>query len=249
MNRIPSGSPKSKAVGLTTAATATATASLWSASLWGVLLWVPVVACLGCGAAPTTTPPPPTTTTTASSAPVAPLATLTSKAFPTAPGEPPFKWIRSQRMQVRFALPNRAGWVQRKGRSSFLLFDHVATRSQLAIATWQADANMNQQRCEERARLLRDLPQRLDNIATTRREAPGDFNTRTDVGVQADNDGNLQGSVLAIGAQGRHCFVFAYETKNAPGSEAEEHVAARLATMQSLSLDKLKLLSSIDDLR
>ena len=207
------------------------------------LLALALLLALGCGGPPTSGTP--NATSAPSSAPrrsrtTMPPAALPTRAFPSQAGGAAYKWVLSQRLGLRFALPDRPGWVLRRVRSRFLLFDHAASSSHLAIALWTGDGNMNQARCEERARLYRDLPKRSQNLSTTRLERPGTFNTRSDVGVESRDDGSIRGTLLAIGASGRRCFVFAFETEDV-GEAAEEQVAARLATMHSLTLEKMQL--------
>ena len=196
---------------------------------------------MGCG--PQQQPPPAPVPTQVASVRPAPKPALVT-AFAVPPGEPAYKWVLSQRLQLRLALPDRRGWVMRKERSSFLALDHAASSSSLAVSVWHAHDNMSPDKCEERARLLRDLPERAQGLSEATLQVPRGFSTRMDAGVEALSDGALRGYLLAFGALAKRCFVFAFSTQ-AQGPKAEEQVGARLATMQSLTLERLELKSQL----
>ena len=189
-------------------------------------------------------PKPLPATTANPTAAAASSAALSHVAFPTAPGTPAHKWVISPRLQLRFALPDRDGWSRRRGRSRFLLFDHGKSDSHLAILLWTGDENMNHNKCETRARLFRELPARAHTLVTTRLAVPAPFHTRAEVGIHSRHDGTVDGYVLAFGAAGRRCFMLAFDT-HATGAGAPRRVADRLATIQSLTLEKMQLRSGL----
>src|SRR5690606_23748537 len=162
----------------------------------------------------------------ASPPPAAPATT--SSPFPVGPGEPAFRTVRSQRFQLSFPLPDRAGWSLEKERgSSFLVMHHASTGSALVVRRWLEHAPMNRARCEEAARLIRDLPEREGQLASEYLDVPPGFDTRVDVGA-AEAPAGPEGWLLVFGASGRRCFAFVYTTA-ATGPAAEEVVADRLA--------------------
>lgn len=121
--------------------------------------------------------------------------------------------------------------------------DHAATRSRLIARIWQEGENMSRQRCEEVARLLRDLPT-ADRVIDERLvEVPAGFDTAVEVGFSdaapAVAAAPLAGHVLAFGASARWCFAFAYTTQ-AEGNGAERTVGDRLAVIQGLTLEGLE---------
>lgn len=178
-----------------------------------------------------------------SSPPVATVADAsTFEPFPTALGEPRYKRVLSQRFQLSVPLPDRAGWrMVREKKSSFLVLDHAATSSRLVLRLWREGDNMDRQRCEERSRLIRDMPVRGRPIDSRVIQVPQGFDTIIDVGFSATQPGDpIGGYVLAFGAEGRRCFGFTYDTQ-ASGGDAERIVGDRLAVIQSLTLEGIEL--------
>ncbi len=161
--------------------------------------------------------------------------------FPAPAGEPAYKRVVSPRLGLSIPLPDRSGWTLTREKSSFVVFEHTATRSRLQLSMWREDVRMNRERCEERARLLRDLPTRLGaTIASRFLDVPEGFDTRVDVGFDATGDeAPLAGWVVAFGGLGRECFALAFTT-TALGDDAERIVGDRLAVIQTLTLEGLE---------
>lgn len=158
-------------------------------------------------------------------------------AFPSPAGEPKFKRVVSKRLRLSIPLPNRSGWKLKREKSMFVVLEHAATSSKLLVALWREDELMNRQRCEERARLLRDLPQRADVLSTRLLPVPKEFDTQVDVGFDtAGEAAPLHGYALAFGGLARECFAFVYTTM-ASGEGRERIVGDRLAVMQTVALE------------
>ncbi len=177
--------------------------------------------------------------------PKAPGPAAELSAFPVPPGEPRYRRVLSKRLQVSLPLPDRKGWTLVRDRSSFLVMAHEATSSSLIVRVWRERENMNRARCEERVRMIRDLPVRGREINRRLMDLPADFDTQVDVGFAASPPGEpLAGYLLAFGGHARRCFAFAYET-TALGPQAEQTVADRLVVIDGLTLEGLELRSDI----
>ena len=144
-------------------------------------------------------------------------------------------------MRLSIPLPNRSGWKMKPQRSSFLVLEHAATASTLLVGLWREDDRMNAETCETRARLLRDLPKRSDNVLSSDTVAvPEEFNTQVDLGFRQEKEGApLSGWALAFGGLGRECFAFIYTT-TAAGDGAERIVGDRLAVIKTLTLEGIE---------
>jgi hypothetical protein len=200
-----------------------------------LLLALAFAACSSSAAMPPDEPPPPPAPTPP---PIVAPAPTQSLPFPVAPGEAPFRTVRSQRFQLSLPLPDRAGWsLDPEKGSSFLVMRHAATASTLVVRRWLAQAPMNRARCEEAVRLIRDLPAREGELASRFLDVPPGFDTRVDVGAAAGPEGP-QGWLLAFGASGRRCFAFVYTTE-ATGPDAEQVVGDRLAVIQTMVLERI----------
>lgn len=169
-----------------------------------------------------------------------PPSTPLLDAFPSPQGEPKFKRVLSKRLKLSIPLPNRSGWVMKREKSSFLVLEHAATSSTLLVGLWREDTMMNRQRCEQQARLLRELPRRDGEVlSTVDVHVPAGFDTRIDVGFVATGEQPLAGWALAFGGLARECFAFVFTT-TAAGDDAERIVGDRLAVMQTLALEGLE---------
>jgi hypothetical protein len=199
-----------------------------------------LVALLGCGAcnnggptAPRAAPPPPRTT----AAPSAP------EPFPAAADEPPYKRVLSKRQQLSIPLPGRSGWTLRRDPGTFLVLEHPGTSSLLLVAHWRESENMSAARCEERARLLRDLPERGRALDARTLHVPDGFDTTLDTGFSG-SEGELDAYALAFGAEARRCFAFVFTTR-ATGPEAERLAGDRLAVITGITLEGIEHVSDI----
>ena len=167
-------------------------------------------------------------------------------AFPTAPGAARYKRVMSKRMQLSIPLPDREGWVMVRDASSFLVLEHAATSSRLAVRVWREDDTTSRAGCEESVRRSRQVPERAHSIDSRAVDVPAGFDTHADVGL---GDGGpsapISGYLLAFGASARRCFALVYTTA-AEGTRAEQVVGDRLAVMQTLSLEGIRLKSDLD---
>lgn len=214
-------------------------------NLTQLILAVGVAVLAGCGPDPGTKAPAPVVPTRPLVAPEAPPPAAELSAFPASPGEPRYRRVLSKRHQVSLPLPDRKGWTLERDGSSFLVMKHGATSSSLVVRVWREQENMNRDRCEERVRRLRDLPDRGREINRRLADIPSGFDSQVDVGFAASPPGEpLAGYVLAFGAKARRCFAFAYETA-AGGPRAEQIVADRLLVIDGLTLEGLELRSDI----
>jgi hypothetical protein len=167
--------------------------------------------------------------------------------FPVPSGKPRFKRVVSRRFHLSIPLPDRDGWRMLEGaRSSFLAFEHAATRSLLLARVWQEDQAMDPVLCEERARLLRELPARGEALAEDTIAVPAGYDTRVEVGFApvegaAGAGGAVRGYLLAFGAAARSCFAFVYSTQSPASEAAASVVGERLAVIQTVSLEGVEL--------
>jgi hypothetical protein len=162
------------------------------------------------------------------------------EAFPRRAGEPPSRRVELRSMGISLELPDRPGWRIEARPQRTVAILHDETSSQLVIGMWSEIERMDPARCEERARALRELPERGDELAHDRLEVPAGFGTEVDVGMTARlPDAGYRGYLLAFGARDRRCFAFSYVTE-AIGKSAERIVGARLATVERLTLARIR---------
>ncbi len=206
--------------------------------------WLVAIVALASSACGTTETPPPEV----AHPPIASAAPTASPldAFPTPPGAPRYKRVLSQRMQLSIPLPQREGWSMLRERSSFLVLEHPATDSRLAVRLWREDDTQNRAKCEQHVRLARDVPLRGHTIDSRRLDVPAGFDTQVDTGLTdgAPSD-PVTGYVLAFGASARRCFAFVYTTETA-AEGAEQIIGDRLAVIQTLTLEGIRLKSDLD---
>jgi hypothetical protein len=222
--------------------------------MWRAVVIVSLLAACGPPAAPPSTQPVPYPGPGRMPLPVPgpvpppetpPTARPLREPFPTPPAAAPEQRVFSKRFQMGIVLPDRGGWVLRKERSRFLIFDHAASSSQLSLALWREDDNMSPASCEEKARLWRDLPRRGKAIDELQLGVPKGFASHAEVGFGDSKPGEpVHGYLLAFGAAARRCFAFAYAT-TAQGDGAERLVGDRLAVMRAVTLERLTLKSDL----
>jgi hypothetical protein len=148
---------------------------------------------------------------------------------------------------VSIPLPDPDGWQLVRERSSFLVLDHGPSSSRLVVRLWRETETMNRDRCEQRARALRDLPTRDETGGLGRRriDVPPEFDTVVEVGFARPSPAEpLTGYVMAFGGWIRRCFAFVYTT-SAPAAvpDAERLVGDRMAVMEARALEGLELRS------
>jgi hypothetical protein len=159
----------------------------------------------------------------------------------------------SKRFGVRVPLPDGREWRIDDHAENWLVATHGASGSMLLLRAWREDAVMNRQRCEEKARLWRKLPERAgaEIVARKAMSVPPDFDTMVDVGVvpskgQAEGaESGIDAFAMAFGGRARRCFVYVFTT-SARGQGAEEVVGERLGAMMQGSLEKLVFESDLE---
>jgi len=158
----------------------------------------------------------------------------------------------SKRFGARVPLPDGRGWRIDDHSGNWLSAMHGASGSMLLVRVWREDDIMNRQRCEERARLWRKLPERgVAEIMETRPlKVPPEFDTVVDIGIvpappHAKSDAAIDAFAMAFGARVRRCFAYIFTT-NARGGTALAAVGERLGTMVQGSLEKLVLESDLE---
>ncbi len=190
---------------------------------------------LGCGPpAPLPAPPPPPPPTVAPASPAA----MTEVVWGT---------YRSERFELQLLLPDGRSWRIDDHGGPWLTATHAATGSLLVARTWTEDGRANRQRCEERARLWRSLPDpaRAEEVNARSIDAPAGFDTFVAVGVVAGKpDDPVSGFAVAFGGHGHRCFAWAYTT-TARGAGAGVQLGERLAAMVERSLGRVVLESEL----
>jgi hypothetical protein len=183
-----------------------------------------------CGGEP---PPPPKPAIQPPVAPIAPSIDLA----PAAWGE-----VRSERFGVSLRLPEMRAWTLDDRTTSWIEARHAPTGSTVLVRMWSEDERMNRQRCEERARLMRKLPEREGAGIVDKRavKVPPEFDTNVEVGVvaPAKPGGPTQGFVIAFGGRARRCFAYVFTT-TVMGDKMEEALGDRLVSMVDGSLVRL----------
>jgi hypothetical protein len=161
--------------------------------------------------------------------------------FPRAPGERAFERMSVPKQQLSIPLPNRSGWRSLPDPGTFVVLEHAATRSRLLLRVWREPEVMSRQACEERARLLRELPPSGGELGTSRVDAPRGFDTKVVAGVATTEPGEpLVGYLVAFGASVHRCFALAYTTE-ASGPSPEETIGNRLAVVEGLIVRGIRL--------
>lgn len=204
------------------------------------LLLLPCLALLACGPSPekpAERPLPPATSATP-----APPPPLSAAAWGT---------FRSERFELELPLPaggpdGRAWRIDNHG-SPWLSATHAASESTLLARSWTEDGRVSHQRCEERARLWRTLPDpaRAETVNARFIDAPAGFDTFVSVGlVTGKQDAPVSGFAVAFGGHGHRCFAWIYTT-TASGPGAGPILGERLATMVERSLGKAVIASEL----
>ncbi len=151
-----------------------------------------------------------------------------------ASGAKRFARVTFRRFQLDVELPDPDGWHPVRGKSRFVELSHAASGSRLILRTWFDHDNMDRARCEEGARLYRDLP---NGHVTLREPAASPEGFDTEVTVGAVPGPPAQSYLNAFGARARRCFAFSFVT------DASED---RLAIIRERTLATIRLLSEID---
>lgn len=150
-------------------------------------------------------------------------------------------FFRSKRFDLSLPLPDGKSWRIDDTTQRWLRAAHPATDSELLVRKWQDELRSNDESCEARARLWRDLPEIQESELVEQRAipVPPGFDTRLQVGIQATGpDHPIGGVVVAFGGWSRQCFAFVYRT-SARGQGVEAEIAQRLALMVEV-LDRIE---------
>lgn len=168
-------------------------------------------------------------------------------------GDGPWGEFVSKRFGVRVPLPDGRGWRIDDHAENWLVATHALSGSTLLVRAWREDAVTNRQRCEDKARLWRKLPERGRAEIVTRKavKVPPDFDTVVEVGVvpspgrATGHDAAIDAFAMAFGGWAHRCFAYVFTT-SARGQAAEEVVGERLGTMVQGSLEKLVFESDLE---
>jgi hypothetical protein len=146
--------------------------------------------------------------------------------------------FRSERFELTLPLPDGHAWRIDDHDGPWLSATHAPTESTLLVRSWTEDGRATRQRCEERARLWRTLPDPARAVEVQARsiDAPAGFDTFVAVGVLAGKpDEPTSGFAVAFGGRGHRCFAWAYTTA-ARGPGAGALLGDRLGAMVERSL-------------
>jgi len=193
---------------------------------------------VGCGA-PVTSPARPAPVA------VAPLARAKEGL-----GDGPWGEFVSKRFGVRVPLPDGKAWRIDDHTEHWLMATHGPSGAVLLLRAWREDSVVNRQRCEDKARLWRKLPERGPAEIVERRavNVPKDFDTVVEIGVVATRgpaSDRIDAFAMAFGGWAHRCFAYVFTT-SARGQGAEEVVGERLGTMVQGSLEKLSFESEVE---
>jgi hypothetical protein len=182
----------------------------------------------------------------AAAGPRAPAPVVAPARAPEGLGDRVFGEFVSRRFGARVPLPDGQGWRIDDHRDNWLSATHGRTGSALLVRAWREDSIANRQRCEDKARLWRKLPERAGAEIVERKavNVPPDFDTVVDVGI-VPSKGQAPGAparidafAMAFGGRAHRCFAYVFTT-SAEGAGAEQVVGERLGTMVQGSLEKL----------
>ncbi len=172
---------------------------------------------------------------------------------PTTVPEPPSlsaaAWgtFRSERFELQLPLPDGRAWRIDDHREPWLSATHAASESALVARSWTEDGRVNRQRCEERARQWRTLPDptRGDPVKASSIDAPAGFDTFVSVGIVPGKPGEpVAGYAVAFGGRGHRCFAWAFTTI-ARGAGAAAVLGERLSAMVERSLGRVVIESEL----
>ena len=147
---------------------------------------------------------------------------------------------------IEFELPEKESWLVTDG-PTWLVAEHAATSSRLALRTWRANRLVRRADCEAQARLARPaIPVVHDEAVVDRRAfaAPAGFDTELVVGVEPNGKG-ISGYAIAIGSRVGQCYAAVFTTA-VDGGGADEEVAARLGSMVDRVLSGVRV-RSVDE--
>ena len=143
--------------------------------------------------------------------------------------------------------PTAARWRIDDHSGPWLSATHAASESTLLARSWTEDGRVTHERCEERARLWRTLPDpaRAEEVKARSIDAPAGFDTFVSVGVVTGKpDAPVSGFAVAFGGHAHRCFAWIYTT-TASGPGAGPLLGERLATMVERSLGKAVIASEL----
>jgi hypothetical protein len=159
----------------------------------------------------------------------------------------PWGTYHSERFELSLPLPDGRAWRIDDHGGPWLSATHAASDSLLVARTWTEDGRATRQRCEERARLWRALPDpaRAEEVKARSIDAPAGFDTFVSVGVVAGKpDDPVSGFAVAFGGHGHRCIAWAYTT-TARGPGAGVLLGEQLAAMVERSLGRVVLDSEL----
>lgn len=182
-----------------------------------------------------------------------PQASASARPAAPPPGFAEARWgeFISRRFGARIPLPDGHAWKIDDHGGPWLSAAHPPSGSALLLRTWREDDVVNRQRCEERARLWRKLPERsgAEIVETRPVNVPPDYDTVVEVGVSPSpgpkGAGSIDAFAMAFGARVRRCFAFVFTT-SASGAGAEAAVGERLGAMVQGSLEKIEVESDLE---
>ncbi len=168
---------------------------------------------------------------------------------PTPPPLSAAAWgtFHSERFELLLPLPDGRAWRIDDHGGPWLTATHAASESTLVARSWTEDGRVSRQRCEERARLWRTLPDptHAEEVNARTLDAPAGFDTFVSVGLLPGKpDAPVSGFAVAFGGHGHRCFAWAYTT-TARGAGAGPVLGERLATMVERSLGKVIIESEL----
>lgn len=167
---------------------------------------------------------------------------------PAALGSTKIGTFRSERFELDLPLPDGRTWRIDDHSGPWLSATHTATSSALIGRTWTEEGRVTHARCEQRARLWKQLPEPLaDHLIEQRTiDAPAGFDTTVQVAVVPGSGpaAPVSAHVLAFGGHAHRCFAYVYTT-TASGALAEQVVAERLATMVQRSLSAVSITNEL----
>jgi hypothetical protein len=143
---------------------------------------------------------------------------------------------------IELALPDKASWQIAEG-PTWLVADHRASSSRLALRTWRADRLVRRAECEAQARLVRPTIPIVHEEAVVDRyqlSAPADFDSQLVLGVEPSALG-ISGYALVIGAGVGRCYAAVFTT-SVSGKDAELEVATRLGLVADRVLSHVRVL-------
>ena len=173
--------------------------------------------------------------TPATPSPVAPVARASD-------AETLAHWPRftSTRFGVTLPLPDGKSWKVDDHSRPELMATRAATGEAVVIRAWSSEELQSRQRCEVTARLWGLFPDaQMEPVEDGRVTAPGTFDTRLVVAVEAGENRALRGHVVAVGGWIRRCIFFHYTIDVAP--QQHDLLSARLALARTRIFGELGL--------